>query len=297
MDNAFDDLLGAKDKLKGKIRTSLEGKLVTALLVGCILVSAFLSVVKFDAINPFDPALWLRLGNQLLTSYLVFLMFIDPGERSEILSNAEHGEIRRHLIELSTAISAGGLMAQFRAFCRKKETERLEDRRRYIYGRYLDDEQYAALSACKDLKTRYKAGEITKKEYKVVKRAVKASLAPYHPEQILTSDPASPRAKLDGRVTYRQKKVFQRPVMLVVWNIIINSMAFAGAEAFSIGMLITILTSTFSIAISAFVGYDVGRNSALWTTAQRQQRIAFLQEFEEWNRKKINDSLFSMQNP
>ena len=286
MDNAFDDLLGAKDKLKGKIRTSLEGKLVTALLVGCILVSAFLSVVKLDAINPFDPALWVRLGNQLLTSYLVFLMFIDPGERSEILSNEEHGAIRRRLIELSTAISAGGLMAQFRAFCRKKETERLEDRRRYIYGRYLDDEQYASLSACKDLKARRKAGEITKKEYKAVKRAVKASLVPYHPEQILTSDPASPRAKLDGRVTYRQKKVFQRPVMLIIWNIIINSMAFAGAEAFSIGMLITILTSTFSIAISAFVGYDVGRNSALWTTAQRQQRIAFLQEFDEWNRKK-----------
>ena len=79
----------------------------------------------------------------------------------------------------------------------------------------------------------------------------------------------------------------QRPVMLVFWNVLIHSMTFLGAEAFSVGMLISILTSTFSIVVSAFVGYDVGRNSAIWQTAQRESRIRFLLEFDEWKQKEI----------
>lgn len=284
MDNAFDDLLGAKDKLKGKVRSSLEGKLVTALLIGCIFVSAFFSVMQLDMANPFDPTVWVRLGNQILTAYLVFLMFIDPGERSEILMNEEHGAVKQKLADLSSAISTGGLMAPFRAFCRKKENDRLEDRRRYIYGRYLDDAQYASLCERDDLKEQYKAGELDKRVYRAVRRAKRASVSPYHPERILTSDPAAPSASLESRVTYRQKKVIFRPVILIVWNLVINSLTIVGAEAFTLGMLITIITSTFSIAISAFIGYDAGRNSALWTTAQRRHRIAFLLEFEEWRK-------------
>lgn len=288
MDENFDALLDLKENVTRRIRASLEGKLMTALLIGCILVSAFFSIVDLGVINPFDPTVWIRLGTQLVTSYLVFLMFIDPGERAEVMRVGEHKSIRDRLSTLSEEISRNGLMARFHAFCRHKEERGTEERRRQIYGRYMDDSTFSALSGVpvKDLRRRFRAGEITRGQYMAVRRASVASVRTLRPELILSSDPATPPEEIGKRITYRQRKTLQRPIVLVLLNVLTHSMTFLGAEAFSIGMLISVLTSTFSIAVSAFVGYDVGKNSAIWQTTQRQSRIRFILEFEEWNIKK-----------
>jgi hypothetical protein len=290
MENSFDALLTAKDTAGRRVRSSLEGKLMTVLLIGCILVSAFFSVVQLGIVNPFDPTVWVRLGNQLLTSYLVFLMFIDPGERSEFSRIEEHGTVRRRLAELSERIGRDGLMADFRAFCRRKEIEASDTRRRLLYSRYVDEAGFAELVALKPRELRrrwWKEKALTYAQYRAVRRAKHVRVRELRPDLILSSDPSTPPETLGGRITYRQRKVMQRPVMLVFWNVLIHSMSFLGTEAFSVGMLISILTSTFSIVVSAFVGYDVGRNSAVWQTAQRESRIRFLLEFDEWKQKEI----------
>lgn len=289
MENNFDALLSVKAAAGRRVRSSLEGKLMTVLLIGCILVSAFFSVVQLGVVNPFDPTVWVRLGNQLLTSYLVFLMFIDPGERSEFSRIEEHSTVRRRLAELSERIGREGLMADFRVFCRRKEMEAIETRRRLLYGRYVDEVGFSELSALKpgDLRRKWwKEKSLTFGQYVAVRRAKHVRVRELRPELILSSDPSTPPEALGGRITYRQRKVMQRPVMLIFWNVLIHSMTFLGAEAFSVGMLIGILTSTFSIIVSAFVGYDVGRNSAIWQTAQRETRTRFLLEFDEWKQQK-----------
>ncbi len=288
MDEAYDAILGAKDALGRRIKTSLEGKLMTALLVACILSSALLSIVKLGIVNPFDPAIWIRLGNQLLTSYLVFLMFIDPGERAEFARIEEHATVRRQLAELSAAISRDGLMSRFLAFCKYKATEGLESRRWQIYNRYMDVSMFAELCALSriELKRKHKEGDISIEIYRAVRRATRLKLHTVRPATVLSADPSTPTEEIGERITYRQRKTLQRPVMLILWNVLVHSLTFMGTEAFSIGMLISIITTTGSIIISAFVGYDVGKNSAIWQTAQRQNRIRFLLEFEEWDRKK-----------
>lgn len=288
MEDVYESIIGAKDELGRRVKTSLEGKLMTALLVACILSSALLSIVKLGIVNPFDPAVWIRLGNQLLTSYLVFLMFIDPGERAEFTRIEEHATVRRQLAELSAAISRDGLMARFVAFCKYKAEEGLESRQWRIYNRYMDVGMFAELYALSriELKQKFREGVVSREIYRAVRKASRLKLHPVRPAAVLSADPSAPTETIGERITYRQRKTLQRPVILILWNVLVHSLTFMGAEAFSIGMLISIITTTGSIIISAFVGYDVGKNSAIWQTAQRQNRIRFLLEFEEWNRKK-----------
>lgn len=292
MDEHFDVLLDAKDAVGRKLKTSLEGKLMTALLMACIFSSALLSVVKLGIVNPFDPALWIRLGNQLLTSYLVFLMFIDPGERSEFERSEEHASVCKRLAELSSFVSQEGLMAAFLAFCEHKATETRKRRQWQIYSRYTDVPTFQTLIAlpAAELRTRKRKGQISRELYRAVRKSSRLKVHMVRPSVILSHNSSTTSEGIE-RISYRQKKTIQRPVMLILWNVLINSLTFMGAEAFSLGMLISITTTTGSIIVSAFIGYDVGKNSAIWLTAQRQNKIRFLHEFMEWHNKKIKNEV------
>ena len=285
MGETFTDLLSAEESAKMRIKGALEGRLTTVLFVMCLVCSSALSIVETGVVNPLAPELWVGLANRFLTSYVTYILFITPGERDELMRDKKHGAVAALLDELSEEVYHGGMLSRFYAFCTVKEQELLEKRKRRIYSRYLDSDRYAELEAFheKRLRAEYKAGRLTKEQYTAVKQAKRQKPHAIRPAYILSACAVDKTEEAGISVmSYAKKSILTKPVTFVVMSLVLNSVTFTWADTTLFNAVIGIVTSAIIIFYSALSGYKVGRTSAAWETAQRQHRIRFLREFEEW---------------
>lgn len=287
-ENKFGNLLFAEDAVKGKLRSALEGKLTTVLFLMCLFCSAALSLVETGIVNPLSPRLLVNFANRFLTTYITYILFISPGESDELMRDSKHASVRGTLDALSEKVYHGGLLSQFYAFCSLKEQTNLEKRRRRIYSRFLEEERYRELSALSkvQLVNLKQEGKITEAQYKVVRQAARQKLKAIRPAYILAESAEDNTEEAVTSVTsYAKRCILSKPVTFALMSLAVNSITFAWTDTTVFEAVVGIATSAMIIFFSAFSGYRVGRNSVVQETAQRQHRIRFLCEFEEWSAK------------
>lgn len=287
-ENKFGNLLFAEDAVKGKLRSALEGKLTTVLFLMCLFCSAALSLVETGIVNPLSPRLLVNFANRFLTTYITYILFISPGESDELMRDSKHAAVRGTLDSLSEKVYHGGLLSQFYAFCSLKEQMNLEKRRRRIYSRFLEEERYRELSALSkvQLVNLKQEGKITEAQYKVVRQAARQKLKAIRPAYILAeSAEDNTEEAVTSMTSYAKRCILSKPVTFALMSLAVNSITFAWTDTTVFEAIVGIATSAMIIFFSAFSGYRVGRNSVVQETAQRQHRIRFLCEFEEWSAK------------
>ena len=82
--------------------------------------------------------------------------------------------------------------------------------------------------------------------------------------------------------SYVKRCVLSKPVSFAMMSLAVNSITFAWTDTTVFEAAVGIAISAMLIFFSALSGYRVGRGGAIEKTAQRQNRIRFLREFEEW---------------
>lgn len=287
MEEQFGNLLAIGDDAKSRIKDAVESKLTSVLFVACLLCSSVMSIVETGVVNPFAPELWIGVANRFLTSYVTYLLFVTPGERDEIERDKKHSAVMQMLDELSEAIYNGGLLSAFYKFCEKKEVDLLYIRRRRIYSRYLDDKRYTDLFALtkKELVKEKKLGHITDEQYRAIMKTRRVKTKHIKAAYILSAC-AIDKTEEAGTfvVSYAKRSIMSRPFSFILMSIVLNSVTFAWTDTTLLDAVVGIVTSAIIIFFAALSGYKVGRNSAIWETSQRQHRIRFLYEFEEWRK-------------
>lgn len=288
MGEKFGDLLAGEDAVKSKVRGALEGRLTSVLFFVCLFCSAALSLVETGFVNPLSPELIVNFANRFLTTYITYLLFITPGEADELNRDEKHNVVRKTLDELSERVYHGGLLSRFYAFCSDKERSNLDKRRRRIYSRFLDAGRYAELSALTrvQLVNLKQEGKITEAQYKAVRQASKQKLKPIRPAYILAECAEdSTEEAVTSPASYVKRCVLSKPVSFAMMSLAVNSITFAWTDTTVFEAAVGIATSAMLIFFSALSGYRVGRGGAIEKTAQRQNRIRFLREFEEWEKE------------
>lgn len=288
MSDKFESILSLEDGAKSKMRGAVEGRLTSVLFVLCLVCSTFLSIVQTDVVNPFAPELWVGLANRFLTSYLTFIIFITPGEQDELMRDDRHKSIAAKLDELSEGIYQGGLLSVFYAFCAHKEQAIYSKRLKSAYTRFMSDEEYATMAdePLRVLRQRKQAGDITAEQYKAVKKARRTRLRQVHPARILSSCAVDSTEEAGmAIVSYAKRSIASKPITFMVMSLVLNSLTFTWGDTTAFDAIAGIVTSAIIIFYSAYSGYKVGRNSAIWETSQKNHRIRFILEFEEWRNK------------
>lgn len=279
---SFDDIISASENVKERAKSAVEGRLTTALFVLCLTASIVLSFVETGVINPFSLELWVGLANRFLTTYVTFILFISPGERDEIARNERHRAAEALLEELSTGIYNNNLLTAFYAFCETKEKENAEKKRRHIYSRYLTQTAYDGLQGIKHAKAEYKAGRLTKEQYKAYMAAYKVKPKHIKPAYILSCCPFDKTEEAGTDVmSYARKSILSKPVTFIIMSICLNSVTLTWTGTSLADVIVGIATSGVLIFCSALSGYKVGQNSAEWNTSQRHLSIRFIKEFHE----------------
>lgn len=285
MGEKFGDLLAGEDAVKSKVRGALEGRLTSVLFVVCLLCSAALSLVETGIVNPLSPELLVNFANRFLTSYITYILFISPGEADELARDEKHKGVREMLDELSERVYHGGLLSRFYAFCTEKEQTNLAKRRRRIYSRFLDEARYRELAALTrvQLKNLEQEGKITEAQYRAVRQAARQKVKPIKPAYVLAACAEDDTEDaVTSMASYVKKCVLSKPVTFAMMSLAVNSITFAWTETTVFEAVVGIATSAMIIFFSALSGYRVGRTATIRETAQRQHRIRFLREFDEW---------------
>ena len=287
MSDKFESILSLEDGAKARMRGAVEGRLTSVLFVLCLVCSTFLSIVETGVVNPFAPELWVGLANRFLTSYLTFIIFIAPGEQDELLRDEKHKSIADKLDTLSEAIYHGGLLSTFYEFCAHKEQVIYSKRLKSAYTRFMDDEEYSATAdmPLRALRKQKRAGDLTKEQYKAVKKARRVRLRQIHPARVLSACAIDNTEEAGMAVmSYARKSIASKPITFMVMSLVLNSLTFTWGDTTAFDAVIGIITSAIIIFYSAYSGYKVGRNSAIWETSQKNHRIRFILEFEEWRK-------------
>jgi hypothetical protein len=216
-----------------------------------------------------------------------YIVFIPQGEKSERSSSPSYKPNCIKWGELSTKIRTGGMLETFRRFCREQlEVERREIRSVIIgnhttfsFQEYI--ERYSKLSSA-ELKDLYQKGDLSKEEYKAIKKCNgKIKVKPINSVLIL-SGVARASYNDAGRTdsNFVLKWLAQRPLMIVLFAIMANALSgtFSGLNLSAIyGMILDIL----SIIIASFVGFGAGEQAIRDKDDKIKNRILFIESFLE----------------
>lgn len=287
MGEKFDSILSLEDGARARLRGAVERRLTSVLFVLCLVCSTFLSIVETGVVNPLAPELWVGLANRFLTSYLTFIIFIAPGEQDELARDDKHKTVADKLDALSEAIYHGGLLSAFYEFCAHKEKVIYSKRLKSAYTRFMEDEEYEALAdaSLRALRKDKRAGIITKEKYKAIKKARKVHLRQIHPARVLSACAVDSTEEAGMAViSYAKRSIASKPITFMLMSLVLNSLTFTWGDTTIFDAIIGVITSAMIIFYSAYSGYKVGRNSAIWETSQKNHRIRFILEFEEWRK-------------
>lgn len=287
--NIFADVNAEKNKITASLKKTATSYLPYILLVLIIVFRVLLEIFTTSIVNPFTPIFFLDTAISLALTIFCYVVFIPQGESSERLKSPSYKSNCSRWGELSAKIRTGGMLDSFRKYCREQlEIERREIKAVIIgnnttisFEEYI--ERYSQLSDT-ELKDLYQKGELSKDEYKAIKKCNgKIKVKPINSVLIL-SGVAKASYNDAGRddSSYVIKWLAQRPLWIVLFAIMINAISgsFTGLNLSAIyGMIL----DTLSIVIASFVGYGAGEQAIRDKDDKVKNRILFIESFLEKN--------------
>lgn len=279
--------MGEKNGFYTKAKSALQDYRVYLLLFFVILVQTLGKLYTLTLQNILTPEYLLGMATSIASTMLIYVFFAPFGSEKETERNAGYRQNLLRWSELSAKIRAGR-NAVFTAFCKKRETEEREERRREIienntmtsYAEYL--EKYSEVSE-RELKRLYKAGRITKTEYKALKKAARSiRVKPINPLLILCgvehrSLNDAGREEANGFIFW----IIKRPAVILITDILIGSInpLYNGVQ--SAEAIYSMILSALSTIVSAYVGYRAGVSRIVEKNEIVKNRIFFIETFEE----------------
>ena len=286
--NIFADVNAEKNKITNTIKKTAKNYLPYILLILNIVFRIVLQLYEPTVVNPFTPVFVLDAITSVISTMFCYIVFIPLGEENERLNSPSYKPNCARWGELSAKIRTKGLLDSFRQYCREQlEVERREikaviigNNTSFSFEEYT--ERYSELSKA-ELKDLYNKGELTKGEYKAIKRCNgKIKLKPINSVLIL-SGVARASYNDAGRDegNYVLKWLAQRPIAIVIGSIALNALSakFLGLSGFSViyGMVIDALF----VILASFVGYGAGEQAIRHKDDKIKNRILFIESFLE----------------
>lgn len=274
-----------------KLKNVLHNYVAYLLLAFVLIVQTVSKLYKLTFQNIFSDEYFIALTTTIASTMFIYIIFAPIGNAKEAERNISYNANLAKWSELSAKIRAG-LTAIFSDFCKKREKEEIEELRREViegqtmlpYSEYV--EKYRSLSAA-ELRGLFRSGTISKEVYDAIKKAnAIKSVKPINPLLILCGVEHyrlndAGRDAPNGLIRWMSR----RPVIMVLSNILLNSIrpiyeGFQSAEA-----IYAMLLSAISTAVAAYVGYSVGVAQIKEKNEVVKNRIFFIETFEEAQKK------------
>lgn len=284
--------MSEKNNAFSKAKTALHDYRVYLLLAFVIIVQTLGKLYTLTLQNILTPEYLLSMATSIASTMLIYVFFAPFGSEKEIERNAGYKQNLTRWAELSAKIR-DGRNALFSAFCKKREAEERQERRREIienktmtgFDEYL--EKYSKLTD-KALKKLLKTGDISYDEYSAYKLANNAiEIKPINPLLILCG--VEHRSLNDaGREEAKgfQTWLLKRPALILITDIVIGSIhpLYNGLQ--NGDAIYSMILSALSTVVAAYVGYRAGVSRILEKNEIVKNRIFFIETFEEDEKKK-----------
>lgn len=285
--NVFAEVNAERNKVVSSIKKTVGNYLPYILLGLIIICRVVLEIFQTSIVNPFTPVFILETTISVGLTIFCYAVFIPQGKKNEIQNSASFKPNCTRWGELSAKIRTGGMLDSFRTYCREQvEIERREikavligNNTTFSFEEYT--ERFSQLSN-EELKALYKKGELTKGEYKVIRKCNgKIKVKPINSVLILSG---VSRANYNDAGRDESKYIFKwlarRPFLAVAFAIVVQGISgtFVGLNPSAIyGMVLDML----SIVVSSFVGYGAGEQVVRDREDKIKNRILFLECFFE----------------
>ena len=290
------DLYGKIDTQKNvfieKIKNNIQTYLIFLVLLFNIALEIVSQLYTIGFVNPFTIEFFLDLAVSLTTTMICYMCFIPFGVAQE--RKAPQYSQNLTLWGRLTDTIRGNYNEAFRLFCHSQVEEERNDKRRMIIGNntmisYEEyEEKYKGLDRAR-LKAVYKSGEISKIEYKAIRKANGFTLFKYTKVRpinpiIILSGVNKMNINDAGRTNnaYATKWLVSRPFIIFITSAIINAISttFIGAGK---NAIFDMFLSVLLIIMASICGYSAGVTSAKKDNEKVKSRIMFLSLFCEKN--------------
>ncbi len=287
--NVFAEVNAERNKIATSIKKTVSNYLSYILLILIIVCRVLLEIFKTSIVNPFTPIFFLETTISLALTIFCYIVYIPQGEKNEIANSLSYKPNCARWGELSAKIRTGGMQDSFRKYCAEQlEIERREikaviigNHTSFSFEEYI--ERFSQLNKA-ELKALYKKGELTKEEYKAIKKCnSKIKVKPINSVLIL-SGVAKASYNDAGRddSNYELKWLAKRPLLIVLFAIVTKAIsgAFVGLDP---SVIYGMILDTLSLIIASFVGYGAGEQAIRNKEDRIKNRILFIECFFEKN--------------
>lgn len=285
--NVFAEVNAERNKIATSIKKTVSNYLSYILLILIIVCRVLLEIFKTSIVNPFTPIFFLETTISLALTIFCYIVYIPQGEKNEIANSLSYKPNCARWGELSAKIRTGGMQDSFRKYCAEQlEIERREikaviigNHTSFSFEEYI--ERFSQLGKA-ELKVLYKNGELTKEEYKAIRKCNgRIKVKPINSVLIL-SGVAKASYNDAGRddSSYELKWLAKRPLLIVLFAIVTKAIsgAFVGLDP---SVIYGMILDTLSLIIASFVGYGAGEQAIRNKEDRIKNRILFIECFFE----------------
>lgn len=281
------------NSIKQRARKLLNDYIVYVMLTFVLVVQTVSELYRISLQNIFSLSYILDMAISIATTMMVYMLFAPIGSEKE----RERFVGYQHNLDRWSELSAGirkNRIDPFSRFCKLREADERSEWRRVIvenktlipYSDYVN--RYMMLDKT-ELKKLFNNKEISKTEYKALKKANKSpKIKPINPLLILCG--VERRSLNDaGRKTPSVVTMWmmRRPAVILITNILINSIKPIYQGVQNADAILSMILSAFSILIAAYTGFSVGVSKVREQNDIVKNRIFFIELFEEHEQKKF----------
>lgn len=288
--NIFADVNAEKNKIANTIKRTAKNYLPYILLIVNIAFRIVLRLYDTSVVNPFTPVFVLDAITSVISTMFCYIVFIPLGEENERLNSPSYKPNCIRWGDLSSKIRTTGLLEAFRKYCQAQlEIERSElkaviigNNTTFSFDEYK--ERFSHLTNT-ELKSLYEKGELTKDEYKAIKKCNgKIKVKPINSVLIL-SGVAKASYNDAGRndSNFLIKWLAKKPLAIVSLSVLFNAISatFIGLSGFSV--IYEMVIDSLFIIFASFVGYGAGEQAIRDKDDKIKNRILFIESFLEKN--------------
>ena len=288
--NIFSDVNAERNKITDTIKRTAKNYLPYILLIVNIAFRIVLRLYDTSVVNPFTPVFVLDAITSVISTMFCYIVFIPLGEENERLNSPSYKPNCIRWGDLSSKIRTTGLLEAFRKYCQAQlEIERSElkaviigNNTTFSFDEYK--ERFSHLTNA-ELKSLYEKGELTKDEYKAIKKCNgKIKVKPINSVLIL-SGVAKASYNDAGRndSNFLIKWLAKKPLAIVSLSVLFNAISatFIGLSGFSV--IYEMVIDSLFIIFASFVGYGAGEQAIRDKDDKIKNRILFIESFLEKN--------------
>ena len=288
--NIFADVNAEKNRITNSIKRTAKNYLPYILLIVNIVFRILLQLYTTEYENPLTLKFFLDTSTSLVSTMFCYIVFIPLGEANEKNNSLSYRTNCTRWGELSTRIRKNGMLEAFRTYCQEQlEIERKATKEAIIgnnttfsFEEYIERFSHRSDEELKEL---YENGELTKEEYKAIKKCNgKIKVKPISSVLILTGV-AKANYNDAGRdeSNYIFRWLAQRPMLIVAVSIILNALSPKYVGFRDLAVIYAMVIDILFIILASFVGYGAGEESVRNKDDKVKSRILFLEGFLEKN--------------